>query len=172
MHIVASCWILSIQSHDARNHEYKKNGNKYSGPRKSGHFSWRAEELFDGGHHCALRIIIRTNIYVKHNFLVYLLSAATCFDLRSSSGHALLQVRKCHAQTGIPFVYNMKTFVIIMLLWGTIGSWRRTLLHWVSLRISLSEPKNWSPRIDTPKWYFQWFRTKIRSGQKVSLHCL
>jgi len=23
LHTVASCWILSIQSHDARNHEYK-----------------------------------------------------------------------------------------------------------------------------------------------------
>jgi len=29
LHIVASCWILLIQSHDARNREYKKNGFKY-----------------------------------------------------------------------------------------------------------------------------------------------
>jgi len=66
-----------------------------------------------GGHHNVLRIITGINIYVKHNFLLYLLSAATCFDLRSSSDHALMQVRKCHVHVGIPYVYNMKTFVII-----------------------------------------------------------
>jgi len=58
----------------------------------------------DGGHHDVLRTIIRINIYVKHNFLVYLLSAATCFEIRSSSGHALMQVRKCHVHIWIPYV--------------------------------------------------------------------
>ena len=58
-----------------------------------------------------LRIIIRINIYVKHNFLVYLLSATTCFELRSSSGHALMQVIISHVHIRIPYVYNMKTFV-------------------------------------------------------------
>jgi hypothetical protein len=67
--------------------------------------------------------IIRINIYVKHNFLVYLLSAATCFDLRSSSGHALMQVRKCHTHIGIPYVYNMKTFVIITSIIQVKYSW-------------------------------------------------
>ena len=60
-----------------------------------------------------LVVVSRINIYVKHNFLVYLLSAATCFDLRSSSGHALMQVRKCHVHIGIPCIYSTKTFVII-----------------------------------------------------------
>jgi hypothetical protein len=31
----------------------------------------------DGGHHDVLGIIIRINIYVKHNFFVYLLRVAT-----------------------------------------------------------------------------------------------